>query len=71
MVPGKSDLHARGEGMRDAGSIPELQRAPGGGHSNSLQYSCLEDLLDRGAWGAESDATKATEHATQEGLEIT
>ena len=31
---------------------PELERSPGGGHGNSLQYSCLENSMDRGAWGA-------------------
>ena len=36
----------------DAGSIPGLERSPGGGNDNSLQYSCLEILMDRGAWWA-------------------
>ena len=39
----------------DAGdkvSIPQLGRSPGGGHGNPLQYSCLEDSMDRGAWQA-------------------
>ena len=36
----------------DAGSIPGLQRFPGGGHGNPLQYSCLENPMDRGAWWA-------------------
>ena len=34
----------------DAGSIPGLGRFPGGGHGNQLQYSCLENPMDRGAW---------------------
>ena len=34
------------------GSIPGLGRSPGGGHGNSLQYSCIENPLDRGAWWA-------------------
>ena len=34
---------------RDAGSIPGLGRSPGGGHGNPLQYSCLENPMDRGA----------------------
>ena len=38
--------------MRDTGSVPRLGRSPGGGHSNPLQYSCLENLLDGGAWQA-------------------
>ena len=36
----------------DLGSIPGLQRSPGVGHGNSLQYSCLERPMDRGAWWA-------------------
>ena len=36
----------------EAGLIPGSGRFPGGGHSNPLQYSCLEDLMDRGAWWA-------------------
>ena len=35
-----------------AGSIPGLGRSPGGGHSNPLQYSCLENPMDRRAWRA-------------------
>jgi len=38
--------------VRDMGSIPRLGRSPGGGHGNPLQYSCLENLMDRGAWWA-------------------
>ena len=34
------------------GSIPGLGRSPGGGHGNPLQYSCLENPMDRGAWRA-------------------
>ena len=36
--------------VRDAGSVPELGRFPGGGHGNPLHYSCLENPMDRGAW---------------------
>ena len=35
---------------RDVSSIPELGRSPGGGRVNPLQYSCLENPMDRGAW---------------------
>ena len=38
--------------VRDLGSIPESGRSPGGGHGNPLQYSCLENPRDRGAWQA-------------------
>ena len=34
------------------GLIPELERSPGGGHGNPLQYSCLKNPMDRGAWWA-------------------
>ena len=34
----------------DTGSIPGLGRSPGGGHENTLQYSCLENSMDSGAW---------------------
>ena len=34
----------------DAVSIPELGRSPGRGHGNPLQYSCLENPMNRGAW---------------------
>ena len=34
----------------DTGSIPGLGRSPGGGNGNPLQYSCLDDLRDTGAW---------------------
>ena len=35
--------------VKDQGSIPQLGRSPGGRHGNPLQYSCLENPLDRGA----------------------
>ena len=38
--------------VRDIGLIPESGRSPGGGHGNPLQYSCLENPMDRGAWQA-------------------
>ena len=36
---------------RDSGSIPGLGRSPGEGNGNPLQYSCLDNPMDRGAWG--------------------
>ena len=36
----------------DPGSIPGLRRSPGEGNGNPLQYSCLENPLDRGTWWA-------------------
>ena len=38
--------------IRDVGSIPGSGRSPGGGHGNLLQYSCLENSMDRGDWQA-------------------
>ena len=53
--------------IRDSGSIPGLERSPGGGNGNPFQYSCLGNPIDRGAWVAavhggskESDMTRAT-----------
>ena len=36
--------------IRDVGSIPGSGGSPGGGHGNPLQYSCLGNPMDRGAW---------------------
>ena len=38
--------------IRDAGLIPGSGRSPGGGHGNPLQYSCLKNPMDTGAWQA-------------------
>ena len=38
--------------VRDMGSIPGWGRSPGGAHGNLLQYSCMENPMDRGAWWA-------------------
>ena len=53
--------------LRDTGLIPGSGRSPRGGHGNPLQYSCLENPMDRGAWQAtvqgghkELDMTKVT-----------
>ena len=42
----------KGGDSRDTGLIPGSGRSPGGGHGNPLQYSCLENPMDRGAWWA-------------------
>ena len=44
------NLPATAGDLRDMGLILRLERSPGGGHGNSLQYPCLENPLDRGAW---------------------
>ena len=46
------DLPDKAGDIRDEGSIPRSGRSPGGGHGNPLQYSCLENPMDRGAWWA-------------------
>ena len=46
------NLPAKAEDIRGMGSIPGLGRSPGGGNGNPLQYSCLENPMDRGAWWA-------------------
>ena len=62
-------LPASSGDMRDRGSIPGSGRSPGGGHSNPLQYSCLENPMDRRArWAAihgvaESDMIEETRHS--------
>ena len=56
---------ANARDVRDTGSIPGLGTSPGGGHGNPLQFSCLENHMDRGVWLAtvhgvtESDTTEA------------
>ena len=59
------NLLANARDPGDSGSIPVSGRAPGVGNGNSLQYSCLENPVDRGAWWAivhgghkESDMTE-------------
>ena len=46
------NLPASAGDIRDSGSVPGLGRSPGGGNGNPLQYSCLENPMDRGAWRA-------------------
>ena len=50
--PGSSDSKEYACNVEDLGSIPGLERSPGGRHGNPLQYSCLENSMDRGAWQA-------------------
>ena len=42
----------KAEDVRDAGSVPGSGRSPGREHGNPLQYSCLENPMDRGGWQA-------------------
>ena len=48
--PGGLDGKASARNAGDPGSIPGLVRSPGGGNGDPLQYACLENSEDRGAW---------------------
>ena len=50
--PGGSVVKSSPANAGDKGSIPWSRRFPGGGNDNLLQYSCLENPMDRGAWWA-------------------
>ena len=68
MYNGGSDGKETAYNARDLGSIPGSGRFPREGNGNPLQYSCLENSMDRGAWWAivpgivESDATEQLLH---------
>ena len=51
---GLAGLHGKDSACNtgDLGSIPGLGRSPGEGNGNALQYSCLENSIDKGAWQA-------------------
>ena len=48
----EKNLPANAGDIRDPGSIPESRRSLGGEHGNALQYFCLENSMDTGAWWA-------------------
>ena len=56
--PGYISLPASAGYIRDMGSIPGSRRSPAGGHGNPLQYSCLENPMDRGDWWATGHQTQ-------------
>ena len=62
------------DNVGDVGWIPGSGRSPGGGHNNPLQYFCLKNPVDRGAWQAkvhrvaESDKLKRLSRHTDEGM---
>ena len=66
MVLVVKNLHANERDIREVGSIPGSGRSPGEGNGNPLQYSCLENPMDRRAQRAtvhgvtKSDMTEAT-----------
>ena len=76
--PGGSEVKASVYNAGDPGSIPGSRRSPGEGNGNPLQYYCLENPMDRGAWQATvygiaksrtqlSDFTNLTPKATRKG----
>ena len=52
MVLVVKEVPAKAGDIRDVGFIPGSGRSPGGGQGNRLQYSCLENPMDRGVWRA-------------------
>ena len=60
--PGASDGEETACDAGALGSIPGLGRSPGGGHVNPLQYSCLENPMDRGAWQATVHGSQRVRH---------
>ena len=61
MTPVVKNLPADAGDIRHLGSIPESGRSPGGGHGNPLQYSCLENPMDRkpgGIWSIGSQRVR-------------
>ena len=63
MVLGVKNSPANSGDAREVGSVPGWGRSSGGGNGNLLQYSCLENFMDRGAWqdivhGVTSDMTE-------------
>ena len=67
------NLPVKAGDVRDVSSIPGSGRSPGGGNGNSLQDTCLENPMHRGAWGAtvdrvskESDTTKPLKQQQQQ-----
>ena len=56
-------MPASARDTRDVGSIPELGRSPGVGNGNPLQYSCLENSMDRGGRGAQSVGLQRVGHS--------
>ena len=72
--PGGSDGKESACNAGDLGLIPESGRSPGGGNSNPLQYSCLENphgqrsLVGYGPWGRRVGHDLVTKHGTQYSL---
>ena len=61
--PGGSDGKESACNVGDLGLIPGLGRSPGEGHGYLLQYSCLENSMDRGAWQLQSMGLQRVGHS--------
>ena len=59
--PGSSDGKESACNTGDLDSIPGPGKSPGEGHDNPLQYSCLENSMDRGAWKAKGHGHKESD----------
>ena len=62
MFPGGSDSIESACNAGDTGSIPVSERSPSEGNGNPLQYSCLENSIDRGAWWATVHGSHRVRH---------
>ena len=60
--PGGSEVKVSASSVGDLGSIPGSGRSPGEGNSNPLQYSCLENPMDRGSWWATVHGSQRVGH---------
>ena len=60
--PGGSDGEASACNAGDLGSIPGSGTSPGEGYGNPLQYSCLDNSMDRGAWGLQFVGSQRVRH---------
>ena len=61
VLVGKNPPASAGD-VRDAGSVPGSERSPAEGNGNPLQYSCLENPMDRGAWQATVHGVTRVKH---------
>ena len=60
--PGGTEVKASACNVGDLGSIPGSGRSPGEGHGNPLQYSCLENPMNRGVWWATVHGSQKVRH---------
>ena len=63
VIAGSSDSKESAQNVGDLYSIPGLGRPPRGGYGNPLQYSCLENPMDKGAWWATAHGVSTVGHS--------